>query len=274
MPKGMQTYIKQSLIENIIDVSLEAGSSIMDIYENDLEIDIQTKSDASLVTKADMISHSIIKKRLKEITPEIPIISEEDSKINFSERSAWNDYWLIDPMDGTKEFINRNGEFTVNIALINNNSPVFGVIHVPTEGNTYWGTEETGSYLLKSNYESTKLGVTQDIRSPVRIVCSRSHPSKELNTVLKKIKDYETIHIGSSLKFCLVASGKADCYPRLGPTSEWDTAAGEIIARSAGAIVVNLDNEALKYNSKEGYINPSFLVANNHTIKERILSIV
>lgn len=264
--------LKTDLINQIIEISKESGEAILKVYNTNF--DFQIKDDLSPLTKADILSHKIICERLKALTPNIPILSEESSYISFEERSKWNQYWLIDPLDGTKEFINRNGEFTVNIALIRNNSPVFGVIHVPTNGTTYWGSLQTGSHQLNCGSESNELSVSKDYKGPLKIVSSRSHPSKELSKILQKIKDCEIINVGSSLKFCLVASGEAHCYPRLGPTSEWDTAAGEIIARSAGAMIVDLRNRELKYNSRESYLNPPFLVSNNSINKEKILSFI
>jgi len=248
-------------INKVIEISIDAGKAIMDIYKTDF--DAEKKADNSPLTKADLLSHKIISESLKDLTPEIPVLSEESSKISLNERMKWKKYWLVDPLDGTKEFIKKNGEFTTNIALIDNCKPIFGVIHVPVSKETYWGLEKKGSYFIDANFNELKMNVSVKNDGPIRIVASRSHPSQELQAYLERIENYELIKVGSSLKFCLIAKGDADCYPRFGPTSEWDTAAGEIIARSAGAIIVDLENKPLKYNKVENYLNPSFIVTNS-----------
>jgi len=262
--------LNKDLIEKLIKISKEAGEGILEVYSTDFTYEI--KEDLSPITKADMLSHNIIYEQLKLITPDIPILSEENSDIPFSIRSLWKQYWLIDPLDGTKEFINRNGEFTVNIALIKNNRPVFGLIHIPVFNETYWGLETRGSYLIDKNSNEIKLSVSDNLNDPLRIVASRSHASLELISCLEKIENYELIKVGSSLKFCLIAKGDADCYPRFGATSEWDTAAGEIIACSAGANMVDIKNRSLIYNNRKDFINPSFLVSNCLVNQERIFS--
>ena len=264
--------IKSELIEQLIEISKEAGKAILEVYNTDF--DYQIKEDLSPLTKADTLSNHIICERLKALTPDIPILSEENSNIPFNIRSLWKQYWLVDPLDGTKEFIKRNGEFTVNIALIKNNRPIFGVIHVPVSNETYWGLEKKGSYFIDKNSNEIKINVSINPDSPLRIVASRSHPSIELTSCLNKIKNYELITVGSSLKFCLIAKGDADCYPRFGATSEWDTAAGEAIARFAGGTIVNLKNKPLRYNSCDKFINPNFIVCNSVANKEEIFSII
>jgi 3'(2'), 5'-bisphosphate nucleotidase len=268
-----KTKLTISLIEDIIDISSEAGYSIMEVYRSESEMDVSFKSDASPLTEADLKSNEIIVDRLKKLSPNLPIISEEFSSIPLSERSKWYEYWLIDPLDGTKEFLNRNGEFTVNIALIRQNKPVFGVIHVPYIDTTYWGSDETEAYILKKS-ESAPLRVNSDSEGIMRIVTSRSHPTPVTSSILDEIVDYREIVVGSSLKFCFVASGEADCYFRFGPTSEWDTAAGDIIAKSAGAEVFDTKGNTLTYNNKSGYLNPSFIVTNSLETKNRILTIL
>lgn len=264
----------QKLIEKLIRISKNAGDAIMDIYET--EFDVGIKSDQSPLTKADILSNRIICSSLKKITPDTPVLSEESSEIKYHERLKWKDYWLVDPLDGTKEFIKKNGEFTTNIALISNNRPVLGVIHVPAINETFWGSKEIGSYHLIGDSISNKerINVSKERKSELRIISSRSHSSGDLKKLLDKLGKYKLLNTGSSLKFCLVAKGEADCYPRLGPTCEWDTAAGEVIAESAGANVFNLDNKVIMYNKKEDYLNPHFLVSNSIETKEEILSII
>jgi 3'(2'), 5'-bisphosphate nucleotidase len=180
----------------------------------------------------------------------------------------------VDPLDGTKEFIKKNGEFTVNIALIENNNPIFGIIHIPVTNETYWGSQVNGSFYSNKNNDVERISVSDNHQNPIRLVASRSHPSEMLSSLLEKIVDYEIIKIGSSIKFCLIASGQADCYPRFGPTSEWDTAAGEAIVRFAGGHVVTTNGDSMNYNQKENYLNPNFIVSNDKINADRILSLI
>ena len=263
--------LNEQLIFSTIEIAKEAGEAISQIYNSDF--DYQIKKDLSPITAADRLSHKIITERLEILTPEIPILSEENCDIPFKIRAQWTDYWLVDPLDGTKEFINNNGEFTVNIALIKNNAPILGIIHIPISHETYWGSKNKGSFYLNANDAEVNISVSNNQQNPIRIVASRSHPSDMLNDILEKIIDYEIIKIGSSIKFCHIASGQADCYPRFGPTSEWDTAAGEAIVRYAGGHMVTLNGNLMNYNAKEDYLNPNFIVSSDKIISERILSL-
>ena len=264
--------LSQEFIKKIIKVSKNAGDAIMDIYES--EFDVNIKSDQSPLTKADILSNKIICQSLKKITPDVPILSEESSNIPYHERSKWNQYWLIDPLDGTKEFIKKNGEFTTNIALIRDHKPIFGLIHLPVKKHTYWGCEDKGSFFLDRTNNIRKINVSTNNDDPIRIAASRSHPSEELTNLLDKIKNYKLLEVGSSLKFCLIASGEADIYPRFGPTSEWDTAAGEAIARFAGGSIVDFENNNIIYNKGENLINPYFLVATHQKLANKLLRLI
>jgi len=264
--------LNEQLISSTVEIAKLAGEGITEIYNSDF--DYQLKKDLSPITAADNLSHIIITKRLKILAPEIPILSEENCDIPYKIRENWTKYWLVDPLDGTKEFIKRNGEFTVNIALIENNTPIFGVIHLPVTSETYWGSQVNGSFYSSGNNDIKEIRVSENHQNPIRLVASRSHPSEMLNSLLKKIVDYEIIEVGSSIKFCHIASGQADCYPRFGPTSEWDTAAGEAIVSSAGGHVVAASGNSMKYNVKEEYLNPNFIVSNGKIISERILSLI
>jgi 3'(2'), 5'-bisphosphate nucleotidase len=264
--------LNKQLIISAIEIAKEAGEAISQIYNSDF--DYQIKKDLSPITAADRLSHKIITKRLKILTPEIPILSEENCDIPFKIRAQWANYWLVDPLDGTKEFINNNGEFTVNIALIKNNAPILGIIHIPISHETYWGSKNKGSFYLNANDAEVNISVSNNQQNPIRIVASRSHPSDMLNDILEKIIDYEIIKIGSSIKFCHIASGQADCYPRFGPTSEWDTAAGEAIVRYAGGHMVALNGNLMHYNAKEDYLNPNFIVSSKKIISENFLSLI
>ena len=264
--------LNEQLIISTVEITKEAGEAITEIYNSDF--DYQLKKDLSPITAADNLSHNIITEKLKTLAPEIPILSEENCDIPYKIRSLWTQYWLVDPLDGTKEFIKKNGEFTVNIALIDNNSPIFGVIHLPVTNEVYWGSQVSGSFYSNENNNVKRIYVSENHQNPIRLVASRSHPSAMLNDLLEKIIDYEIIKVGSSIKFCHIASGQADCYPRFGPTSEWDTAAGEAIVSSAGGHVVAASGNSMKYNVKEEYLNPNFIVSNGKSISERILSLI
>ena len=261
----------ERFIISTIEIAKDAGLAIVQIYNSDF--DYELKKDFSPITKADNISHKIITERLKILAPKIPIISEENCDIPYSIRSRWKKYWLVDPLDGTKEFIKKNGDFTVNIALIDNNTPIFGVIHIPITNETYWGSKVNGSFYSNANNDVKQIRVSKNNNNPIRLVASRSHPSEMLNDLLEKMIDYEILKVGSSIKFCHIASGQAECYPRFGPTSEWDTAAGEAIVSFAGGNVVSATGDSMNYNAKEDYLNPNFIVSNGKIISERILSI-
>ncbi|SVA73948.1 uncharacterized protein METZ01_LOCUS126802, partial [marine metagenome] len=202
----------EQLIISTVQIAKEAGEAITEIYNSDF--DYQLKKDLSPITAADNLSHNIITEKLKTLTPEIPILSEENCDIPYKIRSQWTQYWLVDPLDGTKEFIKRNGEFTVNIALMDNNTPALGIIHVPVTNETYWGSKVNGSFYSNENNDVERIRISEYRQNPIRLVASRSHPSEMLNDLLEKIIDYEIIEVGSSIKFCLIASGQADCYPR------------------------------------------------------------
>ena len=269
-------------LQTLIKVALEAGRAILDIYATGFSVSY--KDDHSPLTLADRRSNEIITSRLSA-TPfnQFPILSEEGRNIPYKERRNWDCFWLVDPLDGTKEFIRRNGEFTVNIALIKRNRPVAGVIYIPVKDIFYFAAEGSGAYRLTDseivNHELSleellnksdrlpipyKQSTEADNRSPVKIIASRSHLSPETEDFIRKTKDrhgeVEIISSGSSLKFCLIAEGAADIYPRFGPTMEWDTAAGQCIVEEAGGKVLHSETlEPLEYN-KEDLLNPWFLV--------------
>ena len=247
-----------SLIEPVTDIAARAAAEIMQIYMTDYEV--ETKQDQSPLTAADRASHNCIVAALGELTPNIPILSEESATIGWAERSGWQEYWLIDPLDGTKEFIKRNGEFTVNIALIQGHQAVLGVVYVPATQRCFYGFDDGGAYEQKLDQAPEAIAVTAAAQSPVRVVGSRSHRGASLDTYLDNLGDYVMVPMGSSLKLCLVANGAADIYPRLGPTSEWDTAAAQAVVEAAGGRVIQRDGQPLLYNTKEDILNPEFLV--------------
>lgn len=247
------------LLEEILHLARDAGKAIMTIYAKDFTVEY--KDDNSPVTDADLAAHRIIAAKLAELTPEIPVLSEENASISWQQRQQWQRYWLVDPIDGTKEFIKKNGEFTVNIALIKNGEPVLGVVHAPALNVSYLAAEAIGAF-RECGEARIELKVTKvPNQGTIKVVGSRSHPSPDLADYLSQFEDVDMVPKGSSLKLCLVAEGAADVYPRLGPTSEWDTAAGHAVAAIAGARVSQLDGTPLRYNQKDSYLNPYFVVS-------------
>jgi len=246
------------LLNKIEQTAVKAGKAILEIYHS-ADFGVEMKSDDSPLTKADLAAHNIIVADLEKITPDVPVLSEESADIPFSERSKWNKYWLVDPLDGTKEFIKKNGEFTVNIALIENQQPILSVVYVPVQEIAYTAAKGYGAF-KKVDGERIQIHSHKPSRNTPVVVGSRSHISAEVKTYLDKLGEHEMTAMGSSLKFCLVAEGIADLYPRLGLTSEWDTAAAQCIVEQAGGHVVTLDNQALLYNTKDSLLNPFFMV--------------
>ena len=245
----------------VVSLAQEAGKKILRIYSQGFEV--YEKTDKSPLTEADLLSHNTIIEGLAQITPDIPVLSEESSKDEISNRLSWETYWLIDPLDGTKEFVKRNGEFTVNIALIHKHEPVFGVVHAPVLEVTYWGGLDLGAHKIKDD-ESKVIHIRKRPSDTAKwkIVGSRSHQSDEFKLFIEKYPGAEIISMGSSLKLCLVAEGAADLYPRLGLTSEWDTAASQAVVEAAGGHVLRMpEMEALRCNENQSsLINPHFLV--------------
>ena len=247
-------------IQKIVDIAKIAGDKILQIY-NENSFDLRLKTDNSPLTEADIAAHNIITQQLKLITPKIPILSEESAVVSWQERKQWEYYWLIDPLDGTKEFIKKNGEFTVNIALIYKHEPILGVVHAPVLNETWIGEQGKPSKKIeKGNTRAIKVKPHKQ-GEVYKVVGSRSHAGDSLNEFLKEIEKYELVSMGSSIKLCLVAEGKAHIYPRFGLTSEWDTAAAHAVVNSAGGEVVNNETKMpLKYNTKDSLLNPYFIV--------------
>ena len=245
-------------ILNINNIIYQAGAAILKIYNTDFVV--ETKSDNSPLTIADKKSHQIIESGLKKLYPDIPILSEEGKDIPYSERRKWDTFWLVDPIDGTKEFIKKNGEFTVNIALIKNNYPIFGSVYAPYLKELFWGSVGLGSWKSINKSNEKKIKVSQ-LKNTKRIVISRSHPNEKVTQFINQYDNHQLIRMGSSLKLCCIAEGKADIYPRLGPTSEWDIGAAQCIVEEAGGSVLEYkSNHRLGYN-KENILNPFFIVS-------------
>ncbi len=248
----------EQLSKQCVDIAREAGQRILEIYNSDYKI--TEKDDNSPLTDADLAAHNTIVEALAALTPNIPVLSEESAKLAFGVRKQWQTYWLVDPLDGTKEFIKRNGEFTVNIALIDNHKSIIGVIHVPVLNVDYFAWKDGGSYKIEQAGEAKNIQVRQQASDKLVVVGSRSHGSEQLQAYMHNLGDSELLSMGSSLKFCLVAEGKADLYPRIGLTSEWDTAAAHCIVEQAGGQVTKLDMSPLDYNTKDSLLNPFFFV--------------
>lgn len=248
----------KNLCEQCIEIAREAGSEILNVYNSDYSI--EQKDDNSPLTDADMAAHNIIVKRLSNLTPDIPILSEESAKLPYKVRQTWGTYWLVDPLDGTREFIKRNGEFTVNIALIQNHKSVIGVIHVPVLDVDYFAWKHGGSFKIENRDDAKPISVSKHAGEKLVVAGSRSHGSEQMQAYMKNLGDTDLLSMGSSLKFCLVAEGRADLYPRLGLTSEWDTAAAHCIVEQAGGYVTKTDMTSLDYNTKDSLLNPFFFV--------------
>lgn len=246
------------LLETVKAIAVQAGERILEIYES--EFAIQHKDDKSPLTEADLAAHRTIVAGLEKLTPHIPVLSEESASIPFAERSRWTRYWLVDPLDGTREFIKRNGEFTVNIALIHDGRVELGVVYVPVMKLAYYACAGGGAYKQADGAAPERIRVRALNNGAVVVVGSRSHSGDSLLRFLDKLGEHELVSMGSALKSCLVAEGKADIYPRLGPTSEWDTAAAQCVVEEAGGRVTGLDMQPLRYNTKDSLLNPHFFV--------------
>ena len=246
------------MLERVAAIAREAGREILEVYAA-AAVAATAKADDSPLTAADLRSHRLIVERLRELTPELPVLSEEAADVPFAVRSQWRRYWLVDPLDGTREFLSRNGEFTVNIALIEDHAPALGVVHVPVTDTTYGGSPGVGAWRERRGAPAERILVSTRSAAPVRVVGSRSHRGDSLDGFLERLGAHELLAIGSSLKLCLVAEGAADVYPRLGPTSEWDTAAAHAVLLAAGGAVSALDGTPLAYNTREQLLNPFFV---------------
>lgn len=248
----------KTMIEQLSRVARDAGAAIMQV--RDKGFNISKKDDKSPVTEADIASNEVISSQLAELYPDIPILSEEGLKIPFAERRNWTDFFLIDPLDGTKEFIKDNGEFCVCIALMRNNRPVLGVVYAPTQDALYCGSIKTGAQVSRKGAAPKKITTRPAPEGEGLIVVgSRSHPSPDLAAYLEKLNVAEMRPAGSAIKFCLVAEGKAHLYPRFNPTMEWDTAAGQAIVEAAGGTMTALDGSEFLYN-KKNLKNAGFIV--------------
>lgn len=249
----------EQLCRAAVQIAIDAGQRIIEVYQGDF--DVEYKQDESPLTLADQRAHELIVAQLTALDSSIPILSEEGEPPAFAVRQQWQRYWLVDPLDGTKEFVKRNGEFTVNIALIDQGVPVIGVVFVPVTGVSYFSWRDGGCWRTATDNQTVQVKVRQlPAGDELAVVCSRSHRGDRLEGLLARLGNYRAVPTGSSLKLCLVAEGSADFYPRLGPTSEWDTAAAHALVLEAGGVVVDLQLQPLLYNQKDSLLNPEFLV--------------
>lgn len=249
----------QELLPACEQIALKAGEAIMQVYQSDFAV--THKEDKSPVTEADLAADRVIETGLKELTPDWPILSEESATIPFEIRRQWSTYWLIDPLDGTREFVKRNGEFTVNIALVHEHEVVLGVVHAPVPGKTWSAARGLGASYFSTEPSSRKQIQASELdMENLTVMISRSHASEKVKTFLKSIKPRQTISSGSSIKLCMVAAGEADLYARLGLTSEWDTAAAQCVVEEAGGHLTDTQMKPLRYNTKDSLLNPEFFV--------------
>ncbi|MFG6179053.1 3'(2'),5'-bisphosphate nucleotidase CysQ [Halomonas sp. THAF12] len=259
----MTDFVTNDLRARLIDGVHAAGRRVLAVYERDFAV--ETKDDQSPLTEADMASHHALVELLEAATPEVPILSEESGDIPYATRQTWQRYWLIDPLDGTKEFIKKNGEFTLNVALIEDGVPVFGIVHAPVLGTTWVGQHGQGAWkqgTAGSAEPITVRALPNPEQEAWKIVGSRSHGSAEFEAFCAELPAHERVSMGSSLKLCLVAEGAADLYPRLAPTSEWDTAAAQAVVTAAGGDVLNAHTlEPLRCNQQDSVLNPFFIVS-------------
>ncbi len=269
MTTGYQQYLNP-----VIAIAKAAGDAIMQVYSTDFGV--IKKADNSPLTQADVAAHNIIVDALKGLTPDIPSLSEESENVSSDVRKQWQRYWLIDPLDGTREFVKRNGEFTVNIALIEHHKPIIGVVYAPVKQLLYFASHQKGAYRQQNESPVERINIKKFDASKPIIAGSRSHQDQKLLNFIQNIETKlgvapELISMGSSLKICLVADGTADVYPRLGPTFEWDTAAGHCVLNEAGGDIVDEQGATLSYNTKSSLLNPHFFATNGALQWEKYL---
>jgi 3'(2'), 5'-bisphosphate nucleotidase len=252
-----------ALADVLLPIVAGAGAAIMEVYG--AAFAVQRKDDNSPLTQADLESQRVIIEGLKRITPEVPILSEESATAPWLQRQTWRELWVVDPLDGTREFVKRNGEFTVNVALVVEHEPLLGVVAAPAQGLTYWGAAGVGAFNILKGGERRRIHTVAPQR-PLRVVGSRSHASSETAAYLERLGPHVVTPMGSSLKFCLLAEGKAELYPRFGATSEWDTAAGQAVLEAAGGHVTRMDGHRLRYNCRESVINGDFVAFSHPSV--------
>jgi len=257
----------EALREGIIALARDAATRILAIYDSDFAV--EHKDDKSPLTAADLAAHHCIVDGLERLTPDIPVLSEESAEdVPAIVRREWRRMWLVDPLDGTREFVKRNGEFTVNIALIDDGVPILAVVQAPVTGALWHATRGCGAFRRDGDVD-TALQTRKPAIAPLRIAASRSHRDPRTEAMMQRIGDTEAIPLGSSLKFCRLAEGGMDVYPRFGPTSEWDTAAGQCVLEAAGGVVIDPQGRPLRYNQRDTILNGDFLALGDPTLPWR-----
>jgi 3'(2'), 5'-bisphosphate nucleotidase len=246
-------------INDVIELARRAGQQLMTLWQQ--PITVRLKADRTPVTQADQLAHQIIEVGLNRLSPQIPVLSEEGTVAPWTQRQQWRQYWLVDPLDGTKDFVHGRPEFTVNIALIELHRPVLGVVYAPALDKLYYACQRQGAYVQYGDSAARPIHSCQQVPAVPRIVCSRFHADAHLSERLTPLADYHLMTLSSSLKFGVVAEGEADVYPRFGATSQWDTAAGQCVLEVAGGQVVDFNQQPLQYNQRESLINDHFLAS-------------
>ena len=256
----LDAYVDMALV-----AAWEAGATLLGYYMRTEAGMVRLKENSSPVTEADLESHRVLVRVLRQAAPDLPILSEEARMIPHAERAPWSRYWLIDPLDGTKGFLKRTDEFTVNIALVEKGAPVVGVVHAPALQQTFVAVKGAGAYRLGDNGQWVRLSTVRVDPKRIRILASRHHAGPVVQRLLERLTGAETVSMDGALKFCLIAEGRADLYYRDGPTMEWDTAAGQCILEEAGGVVRTAEGDTLTYNKVE-LVNPPFVAAGDPSI--------
>ena len=255
--------------DGVIAVAEAAAADILEVYARDF--DVERKQDSTPLTEADLAAHHRIVAGLAALTPEIPVLSEESAEACFQLRKQWSRYWLVDPLDGTREFVKKNGEFSVNIALIEDGVAVFGVIQQPVTGRIWHGAPGRGAFRREQGVD-VAIHVRQPAHAPLRIAASRSHRDARTEAVTARFANAEVVGLGSSLKFCRIAEGGIDLYPRFGPTSEWDTAAGQAILEAAGGVVIDPQGRPFRYNQRDTLLNGDFFASGDPALARKAMA--
>lgn len=276
MPANLPTNLKapkdlKQLMQAVIDIAVQAGQATMPYWHQTKELKVSRKADNSPLTQADLSAHQTIAQGLAQLTPDIPLLSEEGEAPDFSQRQQWDYYWLIDPLDGTRGFIEHSPEYSVNIALIHQHQSIMGVVYAPVTEECYFAWQNAGAFKQLKQQAIEKLHAQAPTSAkPLRIIIGQSHCSTRLEQFIAHHNiNHQLMRLNSSLKFCYLAEGRADLYPRLGPTSEWDSAAGQCVLTEAGGVTVDFSGKTLQYNSKSSLLNPEFLASTDPNLVEQ-----
>ncbi|MBO9876693.1 3'(2'),5'-bisphosphate nucleotidase CysQ [Xanthomonas sp. D-99] len=249
--------IPMELRETVIAIARDAGAAIMEVYAQDFSVEI--KDDASPLTQADLAANRVIVDGLRRVTPDVPVLSEESAHVAWEQRQYWTNYWLVDPLDGTREFVKRNGEFSVNIALIHMGAPMLGVVQAPVDGRVWYAARGENAFRRDGDRDEM-LHTRTPAATPLRVAASRSHRDARTAAALERMGEIDVVAQGSSLKFCRIAEGDLDVYPRFGPTSEWDTAAGQCVLHAAGGVLLaGASGKPFRYNRRDTLLNGDFI---------------